>query len=649
MRIYPVLLAAALLLASIGGVTAAEAGGSSAQVTTTQSGVSIQLSTPAEANYLDQMGQFVNGTSLEPRSNAFMLMKGDRQWVVFTDKEIATGSATVEGIVAAPATSTTTGAIFATDVSVNQDGERVSLDEVRENPGEYNTQLVTVEANYSQLAYLADSGQVVSQTVGGVVGGQTVTGSGEIGASTAETVLNISQSRDDLTAAWSQLRQGETGIPTVGYGQTRWQMSGAATVDLVVLETGGEPTFILADSDLDSRSLGSVSEIRDRGDELAGEVVNVETQVVGSRLSVKESLLSVAKCAPESVTTPAGCIPVPVDSVLHGGVLFDSVPSSLGDAVIYAGVSNHDQSKAAVPETGTYRVTGRVVQAESLGDGFPDGYALVVYDMERTGDLAIAQSARDQATALRGEVKGEIRGQLKASVGEQTSTATPNETATPTQSGGNDGSGTATPAQSTDSEPRTQNIVVESATIVNEEIETGEEFVVEATVTNTGQASGEKTIWLSVAGGDVENKRVSLAAGESETVRFTTFVDTTSPQLIEVGDESAGTVRATSGSALSGIGVSNGIAAIGFGFAGAVFVLSSFGIELFRGVKSWLGGDVTTGQQPAVVLLGLGGTSLVGSGLIASGQLGTLALLSGSALLVLLILALLGQSIYRGL
>lgn len=184
---------------------------------------------------------------------------------------------------------------------------------------------------------------------------------------------------------------------------------------------------------------------------------------------------------------------------------------------------------------------------------------------------------------------------------------------------------------------------------MNEEIETGEEFVVEATVTNTGQASGEKTIWLSVAGGDVENKRVSLAAGESETVRFTTFVDTTSPQLIEVGDESAGTVRATSGSALSGIGVSNGIAAIGFGFAGAVFVLSSFGIELFRGVKSWLGGDVTTGQQPAVVLLGLGGTSLVGSGLIASGQLGTLALLSGSALLVLLILALLGQSIYRGL
>lgn len=652
MRIYPVVVAAVLLLAPIVGATVVGADAGAAQVTTTQSGVSIQLGGPTEANYLDQMEELVNESGVEPRANAFLLVKGERQWVVFTDEEVETGAADVVGTLALPATASSTGAIFATDVSVSQDGQKVALDDVRDNPGQYDSQLVTVDANYSQIAYLADSGSVVSKTVGGIVGGQTIGTGGEIGASAADTVLDLSQSNDRLAAAWSRVQRGDTGVPTTGYGETRWQSSGAATVDLVVFETGGEATFILADAEFDSTRLDSVGEIRERGDELAGEVVTVETQGVGARLSVKQSLLQVAKCAPESVTTPAGCIPVPVDSVVHGGVLFDSVPSSLGDAVIYAGVSNREQSDAIAPERGSYEVTGRVVQAESLG-GFPDGYALLVYDMERTGDLAIGDAAREQAAALRGEVQGEIRAQLNASVGEEPATATP-AAGTSTPSGGastaSQSATTPAPTQTaTKTPPAVSTIVVESATVVNDDIITGEEFVVEATVANTGRAAGERTIWLSVGGGDVENRRVSLAAGESETIRFTTLVDTTSPQLVEVGDESAGVVRAASGSPLSEVGVSEGMAAIGFGFGGAVFVLSSLGIELFRGVKSWRGGDVTTGQRPAVVLLALGGASLVGSGLITTAELGTLALLIGGGLLVMLVLALLGQSIYREL
>lgn len=583
---------------------------------------SLAVGAEEEQQYLNKMQDLVEKFNVEPRDNAFVLTDGDKHWLVFTNQEPKTGEATVEGTIAVEATRNTRGAIFADSVSFNQDGQRADLGDVRDNPEQFNGELVKVTANYQQLAYVIDGSEAVTKrSTGGRLGGSTGPLLSPPGEAGRWAVRNLSTTDEPWQTA--QRRAGESGgsVLTIAHQNLRWWIDAETTVDAVVLNVQGNAVLFVANTEVSSTELDSISEISNRGGELEGEVVTVESQTIGTRISSQELLLSTAKCAPESVVfPPTGCIPVPADVTVHAGVLFERTPDSSADVVVYAGVSNHHQQKVLTDERGTYRVTGRVVSTEQIDPDLPDGYALVVYDMQRTGGLQASQEAEQAAQVYADGSEEEMRGQI-------------NQSGSETNADSTSGSSTATPT----STPQPARLTITSTELAATEIETGDSVAVSVTVGNTGEQRGEMELVLRMDGEVVAQNVVRVGGGRSETVHLGVKPESEGAYELSVSGESVGTLQVVNpdqSEPLLSEDQEFMVTASGL-FIGFVLFVSSFAVELLRGIKEWRGHEVNTSSKPGLYLLVGFACSFIISGYTAGAE-GRLVLMLGISTLALL-------------
>ncbi len=474
-------------------------------------GLSVTVPGSEQAQIREQVEQ-ANQFGFDLKPNIFRVYADGETYIVLTDEQPQTGSATVEGQVYDLGVGTPI--VIADSVSVDTQGERVAFEDLQENPRDYVNQHVRVDAHLQQLSFAGETagargrfafgalrdreGPVLSTAIGSQSRFSTVQlSSGELGdGSTLEQI--------------NQVFGNSSGVGVRNPTTDAFWTDGRVTIDLVVRDTY-PPQMHVANIQLQSQARLSPSELANSGDEYAGEVVTIEADVVGSATSTKDYLTSVAPCGDDGVVvgvTPPGCVPVVTDATMHSGVLFDGVPESRTEVIPYAGVSNIDTRAATVAEEGHYEVTGRVVATSQISSSLPNGYGLVVYDRERTGAMQTPSDAVDQATAFSEDLTADLQAQLET-------TENDGALASAVQRDGSDNGETGGK-----SEGEAALAVVDSG-FVEQQVRPGESVVVEATVRNRGNAAGEMDVNVSYPGGQtVETKPVTVSAGSSKTVEF---------------------------------------------------------------------------------------------------------------------------------
>ena len=94
----------------------------------------------------------------------------------------------------------------------------------------------------------------------------------------------------------------------------------------------------------------------------------------------------------------------------------------------------------------------------------------------------------------------------------------------------------------TDTDEPFANLVVSNASLADDAIEPGESTTATATVTNEGNATGERTLRFAVGGFVVESTTVELEPGEQRAVSFDRQFDRTGTYAVTISGESAGTL-----------------------------------------------------------------------------------------------------------
>ena len=408
---------------------------------TSRTGGAVELSPGRERGYLDRLGELTSRFDVSERRNAFHLIGSDgERTIVFTDESTQTASATVVGtlIRAENAPGFDNDVIVASGVVFGDDTSSVTADGLRSNPADYRGQLVRVELAARQVSYTAtdDSGTVSEQAT---YAARSRAG-GSLGSPASNAVFSVSNlsagyGRQRTAAVFDRVDPRSNAILLRDHRGERFWSRGTRTVTGVVeLSGSGRVVIHVASQSYRNTSVGSVAELQRRGAELNGSVVSLTTAAAGQWIGASEQLRSVAGCGLGGVTVGADCVSVSTDTTLFGGVAFDDSPTARSEAVVLAGLSNRRQSARTQNVSGTYRIVGRVVPAESVDQSFSDGYAVVVYRFDRTGDLSVGDS--DAVRTVRDPIVETIRAGVvppESSVTETaTATATPTDTPTGT-------------------------------------------------------------------------------------------------------------------------------------------------------------------------------------------------------------------------
>lgn len=381
-------------------------GASAAQTADTKEGVTIEL----DAQSQDQMQEIVQTAAdalprVEATSEVGLLVTPDgEQWIIAAEKPIKTGQTTVSGDAykASNIPGVDYNVIFASEVETTTRGEPVSFEELRNNPEQYHNQLVRVTGDYSQLAYALEvgEGKVVEQSTLAVMNAPDTDTEpvppGKIGRWSTMNLSDSSFGASRSNELSSRLGE-ETKVAFLDYASTRFWMQTESQVDVVVRADGNRGARLYVADVTPTSQPASVDEVAAGNRD--GDVVTVDADAAYLKMSTKQTLLKVSRCAPDSISNPiTGCLPVVTDAVVHGGVLYDGVPDGPQDMVLFAGVSNLKQDSAF--ETGNRRlkVTGKVVNGSEISPAFENMRAIVVYDIEpvnhnegRPPDEAVAQ------------------------------------------------------------------------------------------------------------------------------------------------------------------------------------------------------------------------------------------------------------------
>lgn len=671
-------------------------------------GASIPLREPSEQNYLNQSDEIAKkfGIDAQMYTNAFFLAQDGTNYLVFSKESEKVARATVTGVTLSPSEleGNDFGVIFASDVKYDTDGKPVSLSKLRENPEQYRYQLVQVKAPYRSLAIAADASSHTRQDSFGLLGASqspfTLSNPGQIGR---WAVLNVSNSKYGGTPSKelkSQLGPRNGGVAVQALGP-RFSVNATATVDAIVMTDGfsggvtpytSSPGLLVSDVSFPATQIDSVSEIHKQGAELEGEVVTTTVQGVGTRTSSKEFLLSAAQCAPDSVSVPVapGCVPVVTDTVTHAGVLYTQTPTSTDEVVGFIGLSNHKQETVTKPIHGTYQVTGRVVTTSQVDSSLPDGYAIIIYDMERKGDLRI--SATGIAESYQKKVQNAIQQSLNTSAQETTTieivsrsltkkTVGPNEAAAIRvkleNTGATDGTKTieiraaggvqsksksvhvtagSTKTVEIQFDPTwdagsgyqirvngedtglltvekrdgsgSTDIVVRDTRLGATEIDSGASTLVQATVENTGSTAGTIELELTADGEVVERKSVRVKAGQSKEVDFVFSSDSDEKVTLAVNDQEVGTV-VVGNPPLIPPGMRTVLAG-GFLGIGGILLISGFITEVLRlGKKHLFGRQPTTTEKQVNIVSAVGFVLLIPGSYFFGIDGGTIAVVFG--------------------
>jgi PGF-pre-PGF domain-containing protein len=417
----------------------------------------------------DEVEAYRDDVSQDLQAQSFVLATQDELYVVFTREEPTKGVASVEGAVLERNLSTenlTYGVIASTSTSFNTTGAEASVQEVSDNSEEYRFELVRINSHFRRVSTLTDpdSGEdyTLSTTSGVLIDNPRSASTlfQNVGSKSRALSRNASDEQIDTTLN----NPTRPHLHTFSF-ETEFWTDAEATVDAIVLDPesaaqqfideydqadvahaeDGEPILYVVEEDFQPQQMDDVESIKSQSESLDGEVVETEVRLYQEKISVQETLEHNTGCDVDllEIQTPQGpvCVNVVQDNLLHGGVAWNSIPQSREDALLVMGVSSRHQDTPEEFEEGRYRIEGEVVSTSRINESLPEGSVLVIYDMERVGDIdyeAVAEEGRGIIETRTGELTTQLRQQVgeegieiaTGRTSETSQSATPGEPAT---------------------------------------------------------------------------------------------------------------------------------------------------------------------------------------------------------------------------
>lgn len=428
------IIAIVLLLA---GGTAAAGGGTVAAEDASASESSTEITGISVGPVTDDVEYGANITEIKqvleslgysaPEEATWVTTPDDTKHLVFSDEPIPAGKATVSGQqLSVPGIDPSI--VFADDFEVQRTGEHVTFSEFESNTSAYAYEVVELESKVrvgAVAAKPADSSAVKLSVAtfdppGSTVGPSIDTAPGQYARQAA---INLSEhDLESLAEVDAVLGIGE--FKGAAFDHQFWG-SGDANATVAVIPKYDDPAFqepelvgydlVLVDVDYDSTRLEGPGELADNAGEYDGEMVSLESDVVGRTTSPQEFLTSTASCGGKTIWVPGTsvCVPLVADTVVHSGVAV-SVDGDV-EMIPYAALSNEIQQTIAESETGRYELTGEVVDASEIAPGVDGAAGLIVHDMERVGDATLDEGIESQAQAQAEEIEDSIRTQINTS------------------------------------------------------------------------------------------------------------------------------------------------------------------------------------------------------------------------------------------
>jgi len=352
----------------------------------------------------------------------------DSVYFVYTESHLRAGEVTVTG-----PTFRSGGAdiISADEYTVRQPGRRTELDELASDRpvGDH----ISVQATYMRLPIIADpaGNTLTAQYSWGHLGRGRIdelpSRPGRLAGTHLREKRNLSTARS--TSVRTQIPLTEIKEVTYTAATPQYAVVGNVTIEGAVKRDNPEATFV-TDVTAPTTAVATRDDLQDH------EYVAASGAYVGTRISTQEVLLAAAGCGGASlVALPSGgCAPLTTDMIVHVGAL--QLPS--GEIVPVVALSNHEQDRPVVPETGRMVVTGRSVDAAEI-DPRLNGRGIFAFGLDRQGTLDTSGEDRQDLANAANRYRDHMREQIAADeeeweqiVADAQATPTPTPTATPT-------------------------------------------------------------------------------------------------------------------------------------------------------------------------------------------------------------------------
>ncbi|UWG48185.1 PKD repeats containing protein [Halanaeroarchaeum sp. HSR-CO] len=415
---------------------------SSVQTTTTGAAFAIPASLEDD---IEEYRQQIPG---EVAPHAFVLATEDDLYIVFTEDDPRKGLATVTGQSVNQEMSfngLSFSAILAQSVSIETDGSPATVGEIASNSDSYSLDLVEVTANHRKISTLTDTDQgeeITAVTSIGVLSDDPTSAQdlfekpGEQARSFVVNTSSSDTSQSGQEAATKLLEQDSERVYTANFETTYWS-DAPATINAIVLSpnsearefintvdqsgiaqsSNGHPLLYVVTDEMDSTQYSDIQSVKQ--DASDGDVVSVEASLYGESISIQETLEHSTPCGQTQaqIPTPSGpvCLNIVQDTVVDTGVAWSSTPESSDDVLLVTGLSSTHYDEPNTPQQGEYRLVGEVVSTNRVDGDLPEGKILVVYELERTGDLEFDQLS-EQSQGMVSDQMAELRDSMRKQI-----------------------------------------------------------------------------------------------------------------------------------------------------------------------------------------------------------------------------------------
>ena len=385
----------------------------------------------------------------EVTANSFVVADQNDVYIVFTDQNPTKGLAKVEGFKInkeLPEKDLSFGVVTATNITTKTSGAETDVQDVVEHTNDYRLELIKTDAHYRRASVLVDQKEANFNVTAGTLTNSPKTASSifnNIGNKTrtlSENAAEAEPTRKQIETAIGNPQQSR--INTFSF-ETRFWTDAPATVDGIVLDPAGQankfitnytdiptaetgdsqPILYVVEEDYRPKEMTKISSIRSNAESLDGEVVQINARLIQGKLSVEETIEhGTTTCGSTRFPIPTGqgqpfCANLRTDVLLHAGGAWTTVPQSRNDALPVLGISSQKQDTPITNETGRYSITGEVVASSRFDEDLPDSSVLVIYSMERTGNIDY-QEVSNEGKNIIADKRGQIRSRLRSQVGE---------------------------------------------------------------------------------------------------------------------------------------------------------------------------------------------------------------------------------------
>lgn len=296
----------------------------------------------------------------------------------------------------------------ATNVTITQTGTDTTVAAVDADPDAYAFELVRLSEYYQSIAIRTrvegeDGGNVSYSMTTGLLSESDLSPSALFNRAGERvrtalhdpTTANIEQlldnqvepflhSGDFRTAFWQAAAPTVDGI-VIPAGTKAREFLAEFDEDGIMLDESGKPLVTVVQISRDTTSYSDIPTLRSDADD--GDLVTVDANCFQSTISMQETIEESTGCGEELVQVKDACVDIINDVVLHGGVAWNGLPESRDEILPVVGISSRDQLEPIQTETGEYQFVGEVVETSRIDDELPDAKALLIYRLDRLGNI----------------------------------------------------------------------------------------------------------------------------------------------------------------------------------------------------------------------------------------------------------------------